>query len=201
MSARHVILGLIREHPSHTYDIVVRFDDRLKPWAVNRGQVYRTVTALEREGLIEQTGEASVSAKAGPTYQLTADGAEELQRWFQIPQDEVEPLRGEILAKVAVAGPEEARGLLPLLDWYERAITQAIEDDISARRVDPQSDAGDWSQAIDTIVADAALLHRDAELQWIRRARVFLAEFAERQWSDVRTQSSYKSLHSVQRSA
>lgn len=177
MSTRHVILGLIKEHPSHTYEVVTRFDRRLKSWQVNRGQVYRTVSTLEREGLIEATGGSPESPKAGPSWHLTGRGERELARWFESLCEDVEPLRGEVLARLAVASPSEQPLLMSMLDWYERALVSQIQEDLGDRRA-TIARAGDdnWNRSIAGLVADGALLHHDAELQWVRRARELLTD-------------------------
>lgn len=169
MSARHIILGLLRESPSHTYEVVVRFGQRLAPWQVNRGQVYRTVTSLVQEGLLEPAGPEGASERSGPIWQLTDEGTSELERWFSVRSEDVEPLRSDLLAKLAVAEPGDARELLHAIDWYERELTTRIQTDVTARR-GGLSEAS-WSHDIERCIADNALLHRDAELNWIRRVR------------------------------
>lgn len=178
MSTRHVILGLIREQPGHTYDVAVRFGRRLKPWQVNRGQVYRTVATLERDGLIEAMGDVEAGSRSGPSWRLTDAGCTELDRWFATLCEDVEPLRGDLLAKLAVAEPEDAPTLLTTLDWYERALTAQLEEDVRARRA-AGGERG-WSHEVADLISDGAILHRDAELQWVRRVRELLHDWAAR---------------------
>ncbi|MBI4897257.1 MAG: PadR family transcriptional regulator [Actinobacteria bacterium] len=175
MSTRHVILGLIREQPGHTYDVAVRFGRRLGPWKVNRGQVYRTVAALESDGLIEQADEPVPSARSGPVWRITGDGAAEFTRWFATRSEEVEPMRGELLAKLAVARPRDARELLHAIDWYQRALTFQLDVDLEARQ-SLKACAGsdtreDWERELADSLADYAIIHRDSELNWLTRAR------------------------------
>lgn len=179
MSARHVILGLLRERSSHTYDVAIRFGQRLGPWQVNRGQVYRTVSALEKDGLIEAVGEADDTARSGPDWRLTANGAHELDRWISSPSDDVEPLRGDFLAKLAVAEPRHVPELLLTLDWYERELVTRLETEIHERRANATA-TDEWHRDIADCIADGAIQHRDAELTWVRRVREILQSWIGR---------------------
>lgn len=179
MSTRHVILGLIRERPSHTYDVAVRFGKRLRPWQINRGQIYTMVNALAEDKLIEISDAPRESERSGPTWRLTPAGTAELERWFTTRTEDVVPMRGELLAKLAVAGPEDGRELLFALDWYERAIATQLAEDVQARNA-PSAES-DWSAQMTDRIADGAILHRDAELIWVRRLREFVQDWIERE--------------------
>lgn len=171
MSTRHVILGLLREQPGHTYDVAIRFGRRLQPWQLNRGQVYSVVTALEAEGLIETIGENDVNARSGPPWRLTPDGLRELDRWFATRSEDVEPLRGELLAKFAVASAADAAQLLVALDWYERALVAELAKVIQRKQDEAADSTCEWTGQLAECIADGAILHHDAELIWVRRVR------------------------------
>lgn len=186
MSTRHVILGLLREQPSHPYDVALRFGRRLEPWKVNRGQIYRTVDTLASEGLIEQHDAEGPSTRSGPSWRLTAAGNTELDRWYDHRSEDVEPLRSNLLAKLAVASPCDSQNLLAALDWYERELTTQIQVDVTARRAVTGDDS--WTLDIQRCIADAALLHHDAELAWVRRVREVIQSRIDR--ADGATETS-----------
>lgn len=175
MSARHIILGLIKERPSHTYEVATRFHRRIEPWQINRGQVHRTLLTLEREELVEAIEIDDASTRAERSWQLTAAGEAELERWFTTLCEDVEPLRGEVIAKLAVASADELPLLHSLLDWYERALLRKIEEAAGERRI-AVSFAGEdpWRRSVAALVAERAQLHNDAELQWAQRVRATL---------------------------
>jgi DNA-binding PadR family transcriptional regulator len=182
MSTRHIILGLIREQPSHTYDVAIRFGRRLNAWQVNRGQVYRTVRSLESDGLIEGVEINDDSSRSTCSWRLTQDGEREFERWFSAPTEDVEPLRGELIARLAVAEPSHAPELLLALDWYERALVAQIESDIRDRA--PISASPEWTGGISNCISDGVILHRDAELTWVRRTREFVQSWATKGLAD-----------------
>jgi PadR family transcriptional regulator, regulatory protein PadR len=67
------LLLLLRERPSHGYELV----DRLKTLGIadgDPGGVYRALRGLEREGLAKSAWRPSAAGPARRTYHLTAEG-------------------------------------------------------------------------------------------------------------------------------
>ncbi|NKY41426.1 helix-turn-helix transcriptional regulator, partial [Cellulomonas septica] len=78
-----LVLGLLREHPRHPYDVfqtlVERRDTRLV--RVNPGAVYHAVERLARDGLVEALGtERSGNRPERTTYRLTDAGRTAYER-------------------------------------------------------------------------------------------------------------------------
>lgn len=75
---RPCLLLLLKERPAHGYDLVERLhtsfiDD------TDAGGVYRTLRALERQGLVRSSWCTSAAGPARRTYALTAAGNEVLR--------------------------------------------------------------------------------------------------------------------------
>jgi len=73
------LLLLLKERPGHGYELV----DRLKPFGVGDGDsggVYRTLRALERNGLARSVWRPSDAGPARRTYHLTDEGMQTLER-------------------------------------------------------------------------------------------------------------------------
>src|SRR5688572_27390541 len=103
MSVRHALLALLSEGPKYGLQLRQEFEAKTgEVWPLNVGQVYTTLQRLERDGLVESDDMAEVE---GPqkTFQLTTDGAEELQDWLRTPPDDSAPPRDELVIKVLVA--------------------------------------------------------------------------------------------------
>jgi PadR family transcriptional regulator, regulatory protein PadR len=74
---RPCVLLLLREEPAHGYDLL----ERLRPLGFVRddpGRLYRTLRALEDEGLVRSAWERSESGPDRRIYELTRKGVEEL---------------------------------------------------------------------------------------------------------------------------
>lgn len=76
---RPCLLLLLREQPAHGYELL----ERLRPLGFSGddpGGLYRTLRALERDGLVHSAWEPSQNGPARRIYQLTRAGMEELHR-------------------------------------------------------------------------------------------------------------------------
>ena len=76
------LLLLLRQRPMHGYDLLEQVsqltgDDR----GVDLGNLYRVLRALEEDGLVRSEWHAEIPGPAKRVYELTASGAEVLDRW------------------------------------------------------------------------------------------------------------------------
>ncbi len=57
MSIKYGLLALLRDRPGYGYQLRAEFEEATgSTWPVNIGQVYTTLTRLERDGLVAKTG-------------------------------------------------------------------------------------------------------------------------------------------------
>lgn len=77
---RPCLLVLIAEQPSHGYDLVERLGE-IGIHAIDPGGLYRTLRAMDREGLVISQWEVSKVGPARRTYRLTEEGREWLHAW------------------------------------------------------------------------------------------------------------------------
>src|SRR5581483_4860669 len=89
---RIVLLGLLAQRAMHGYAVLRTMDERrMDQWVdIKPASIYAALQRLEREGLIEATGETRSGRRPPATiYRTTAAGVEELRRllrqaWTQI---------------------------------------------------------------------------------------------------------------------
>lgn len=77
---RPCVLLLLRESPSHGYDLL----ERLSAFGItgsDPGGLYRALRALENEGLVRSAWESSESGPDRRTYQITRPGMESLHEY------------------------------------------------------------------------------------------------------------------------
>lgn len=77
---RPCLLLLLAEHASHGYDLLERLGS-LGVHETDPGRLYRTLRAIEREGLVRSHWDTSGSGPARRTYELTDEGLEWLHAW------------------------------------------------------------------------------------------------------------------------
>ena len=83
MSVRNALLALLEQGPRYGYQLRAEFEDRTGgTWPLNVGQVYTTLSRLERDGLIEGRGE---DGDGHVVYAVTSTGREEVAAWFSSP--------------------------------------------------------------------------------------------------------------------
>jgi PadR family transcriptional regulator, regulatory protein PadR len=76
---RPCVLLLLREDPAHGYDLL----ERLRPLGFREsdpGRLYRTLRALQDEGLVRSAWAPSDSGPKRRIYELTREGMEELHQ-------------------------------------------------------------------------------------------------------------------------
>lgn len=172
MSARHALLGLLLDRPAYPYELADRLQKRLGPtWAVNEGQVYQTIKALERDELIERRDGASVGGEGRHVYSITDAGSAEFERWFERDL-RVRVARRPLLVKITLAGPERLEAVLAKIDAYELECLAYLKE--LARESDEVPDGGRLVRADHLLLRlnlKAEILSIEAELSWARHAR------------------------------
>ena len=99
MSVRHGLLALLAEGPSYGYQLRTRLEARTGgTWPLNIGQVYTTLSRLERDGLVAAAEEDGQS-----TYRITDAGRAGVAAWFASPVERSAPARDELAIKLALA--------------------------------------------------------------------------------------------------
>ena len=82
---RMPLLALLANGPAHGYELKQaleqRFGSVLPP--LNAGQIYTTLSRLERDGLVDDDAVAQNGRPNKRVYRLTGEGQAELARWVQ----------------------------------------------------------------------------------------------------------------------
>lgn len=157
MAVREGLLALLREGPSHGYQLKTAFEAATGgTWPLNVGQVYTTLDRLQRDGLV-----TSDETDGQKRYAITAAGREEVGGWWAaVPGDEPPP-RDELLLKVLLAvedGPDHA---LEVITRHRTALTRLLQQ---RRRATPMGQPADLAGAL---VAEALVTRAEADLRWL----------------------------------
>lgn len=179
MSVKTAVLGLIVERRGYGYDLLRRFDDRFGVWNVNQSTVYAAIDTLYRdEHVIALDRSGAPTERRGPTrspkiiYEATFAGRESFLTWLTAPIGRVDPVRSEILLKIALATQEHALPLLQVVDAQIDACTNALAELLAGYQLDTAGTGEvSWSVAAGYFVNDAALTRLQGDLAWLRRVR------------------------------
>jgi len=99
---RPCLLLLLAEAPAHGYDLLEQVA-RLGLDRVDAGGLYRTLRAMEQEGLVRSWWEHSSTGPARRTYVLTDEGVEWLHAWAGALRETHRLLGGYLHRYTAVA--------------------------------------------------------------------------------------------------
>lgn len=83
MAVKHLFLAILSRKPMHGYDLKNTFEQLVsEQWSLNFGQVYTTLTRLERDGLVKIEEVRSEDKLDKKIYSLTEEGQEQLKQWL-----------------------------------------------------------------------------------------------------------------------
>jgi DNA-binding PadR family transcriptional regulator len=174
---RGATLALIIERSGHGYELAHRLTRRLgSSWQIDPKQIYPILDQFERHGLVTCSEESSPGRprQARFVYHATDEAPAALDRWMRSPVHK-EPLRIDVLARLAVSRPTDAAQLLRVLDEYECEVLALVEatngDDGHVRT---------WATLLHDVTCDHADAHLAAELEWIGVTRRRIREYGLR---------------------
>lgn len=171
MSIRQAMLALLEQGPMYGYQLRAEFEQRTgETWPLNIGQVYTTLSRLERDGLVEVVDHGGADDPASDrhvSYRATEAGRSEASAWFTTPVPRSQPPRDELAIKLAIAVTLPGVDVSELIQKQRTATMSALQDYTRLKRsgraaqpTDPADLA--WSLVLDSLVFDA-----EAEVRWL----------------------------------
>ncbi|OLT31711.1 transcriptional regulator [Actinomadura sp. CNU-125] len=165
-----VVLALLTKEPSHGYDLRRRLVAALGPVgeSLNAGQVYVTLTRLEKAGLVVfEREDVPVRGPRRKVYALTPDGRERVAAWLAEglgPRADVT----EFHLKLVAAAESGLADPLTLVDARRRELMRDLAEAQQAVLAhEENSEAG--------LLLEGIALRVQADLRWL--------EACERAWS------------------
>lgn len=154
----HGLLGLLEPKPRHGYELRQAFGDRFGgARAIRSGQIYSTLSRLERDGQVRQAGETPGRGPERKLFSITRPGVSELERWLAAPEPADPYLQNVLFAKVVLA-VTSGRDAQAVLDGQRESHLTEMQE-LTRSKVAADLPA--------TLRADFALFHLEADLRWI----------------------------------
>ena len=161
MSVRQGLLALLDRAPRHGYQLRQDFETVTgSTWPLNIGQVYTTLTRLERDGLIVAADADDAAAEGHRLYSLTDAGRAEVRSWYDSPVSAAAPPRDEVAIKIALAAATDGVDVARVIQVQRRATMLALQSYTRARER-----AG--SDLPWLLVADSLIFSAEAEIRWL----------------------------------
>jgi DNA-binding PadR family transcriptional regulator len=173
---QEVVLAMLAKEPSYGYQLRARLRDALGPLgdAMNAGQVYVTLTRLEKAGLLAVEGSADGADRSDrKVYTLTPKGQQRVAEWIaevSWPRPDLAELHLKLIA-AAAAGLADP---LTIVDTQRRELLRRLRDAQRAAMAEPdRSDAA--------LLLEGIVLRLEADLRWL--------EACEKNWTSRRSGS------------
>lgn len=170
---QEVVLAMLAKEPSHGYQLRARLRDALGPLgeAMNAGQIYVTLTRLEKAGLLAVESPADRSDRK--VYALTPTGQQRVAEWIaevSWPRPDLAEFHLKLIA-AAAAGLADP---LTIVDTQRRELLRRLRDAQRAAMAEPdRSDAA--------LLLEGIVLRLQADLRWL--------EACEQSWTHRRSGS------------
>ena len=169
MSVRQALLALLEQGPMYGYQLRAEFEQRTgATWPLNVGQVYTTLTRLERDGLVEGTGaDGEDSAHHGVIYRVTPAGRDEVSAWFTTPVPRTQPPRDELAIKLAIAVTVPGVDVGRVIQQQRSATMAALQDYTRLKRGGRAAAPEDRADMAWSLVLDSLVFGAEAEIRWL----------------------------------
>ncbi|GAA1952561.1 helix-turn-helix transcriptional regulator [Nocardioides panacihumi] len=157
MSVKHALLALLDEEPMYGYQLRAAFEERTaSTWPLNIGQVYTTLSRLERDGLVEG---GDTDDDGHQIYKLTEAGHGELTEWFGGAVPRSQPARDELAIKVALAVSAPGLDAGAVIQRQRAATMTALQGYNRLKRGTADLAYG--------LVLDSLIFAAEAEVRWL----------------------------------
>lgn len=175
MSVKQGILALLAEEPMYGARLRSEFEARTGgTWPLNVGQVYTTLSRLERDGLVEPAGGADAEGRI--TYRLTVRGRAEIEGWWLTPVDRDATPRDELVIKLALAVTAPGVDVQRVVQTQRTATLKHLRD-LTRLKARPGGEPGPHELAW-LLVLENLLFSAEAEVRWLDHVESTLARQA-----------------------
>lgn len=165
---QEVVLALLAKEPSHGYELRARLRQALGPLgdAMNDGQIYVTLTRLEKAGMVASTREDGASSDR-KVYELTTAGHQRVADWLaevSWPKPDI----AEFHLKLVAAADSRLADPLSLVDAQRRELLRRLRDVQRTAIAEPSDSSA-------ALLLEGVVLRLQADLHWL--------EACERRWA------------------
>lgn len=177
MSIRHGLLALLERGPRYGSQLRTEFESRTgSTWPLNVGQVYTTLSRLERDGLVVQDGEDD---QGHALYSISDDGRAELRAWFETPVDRSSPPRDELAIKLAMAVGAPGVDIRAVIQSQRHHTVKAMQDYTRLKAQALTDVPANRDEVAWLLVLEQLIFQAEAEARWLDHCESRLVRLAE----------------------
>ncbi len=164
------LLALLAKEPAHGYELKQALEQTFGSAypSPNIGQIYVTLGRLEKDGLIRAVDVEQSNRPNKKVYYLTAKGRDVLTLWVDEPT-EGPRVRDEFFMKLVLAPLTGIADRMALISRQRRHYL-SLMGDLNALLDETEPD-----DRVATLLIEGAMLHLQADLDWLERCQEDLA--------------------------
>ncbi len=163
----HVLLGILADGPATGYQLKQVIDaDLVGLWRADQSQIYRSLTALVRDGLASRSTVIQTDRPSQHPHTITEAGRAELSSWLSESPEPVPTARDPLLLRVWFLGredPDLARRTLAV----RRKDLVALEAQLTTQAHQEWPRGSDPNDALRYAARAHRLAHIRTDLAWI----------------------------------
>lgn len=160
MSIRHGLLALLERGQMYGYQLRAAFEESTgSTWPLNIGQVYTTLSRLERDGLVRPLPESEAGQRP---YEITDAGRADLALWFATPVSRTDRPRDELAIKLALALTTPGVDVRSVVQAQRSATMRALQELTRLKYGSNRPEDLPWRLVLDSMVFQA-----EAEVRWL----------------------------------
>ncbi|MGH3403035.1 MAG: PadR family transcriptional regulator [Streptosporangiaceae bacterium] len=160
------LLALLAKEPAHGYELKSLLEETFGQAypSPNIGQVYVTLQRLERDGLVRSQDVIQTSRPNKRVYELTPAGRDAVAAWIEGPSDGPR-IRDDFFMKLALSPLAGATDRMALINRQRRHYLDLM------RGLSRLSAATDRGSVLSRLLIEGAMLHLQADLDWLERCQ------------------------------
>jgi DNA-binding PadR family transcriptional regulator len=148
---------LLERGSRYGYQLRAEFEESTGgTWPLNIGQVYTTLSRLERDGLVKALPENEGGQRP---YEITGAGRAELTLWFATPIPRADRPRDELAIKLALALTTPGVDVGAVVQTQRTSTMRALQEYTRLKRSD-----GDLAWRL---VLESMIFQSEAEIRWL----------------------------------
>ena len=169
---REVLLALLAGEASHGYQLRARLALALGPLAgaLNEGQVYVTLSRLEKAGLVTSTRVGQTDRPDRKVYELTPAGRERVDVWL-FDTSWPKPAPAEFHLKLVAAAAAGLADPVGIVDNQRRELLTGLAQAQRAALAEPD-------RSVAALLLEGVVLRLQADLRWL--------EACARYWNEAK---------------
>jgi len=163
---RQPLLALLAKEPAHGYELKLALEQTFGHAypSPNIGQIYVTLKRLEQDGLVRSQDVEQDSRPNKKVYEITPAGRAELATWVHAPT-EGPRVRDEFFMKLVLAPMAGLADRMELINSQRRHYFGILRNLIAMQA------AMDRANAPARLLVEGAVLHLQADLDWLERCQ------------------------------